>query len=66
MKMIIKFSEFTPVPVPYESGGAALPDKASADGLCKRINDLGSGSPRWRVEEVKRNGASFWVIVSDT
>ena len=65
MKMAIKFSEFTPVPAPYESG-AALPDKASADGIFKRINDLGSGAPRWRVEEVKLNGKSFWMIVSDS
>ena len=66
MKMAIRLSGFMPVPVPYESGGVALPDKASADGMCKGINDLGSGPPRWRVEEVKLNGKNHWMIVSDT
>jgi hypothetical protein len=64
MKRAIKFSEFTPVPVPYESG-ALLPDEESAIGLCKRINALGSGS-QWKVEVVKANGKSYWRIVSDT
>jgi hypothetical protein len=64
MKMAIRFSEFTPVPVPYESG-AALPDKANADGLCRRINDL-CFSPRWRVEEIQLNGKAYWVIVADS
>ena len=64
MKKAIRFSEFTPVPVAYASG-ALLPDKASATGLCKRINALGSGS-RWKVEEVKVNGKSYWKIVSET
>ncbi len=64
-KSVIRFSEFTPIAVPYESGGAALPDKPSAEGLCKRINDL-AGSLRWRVEELKLNGKSYWLIVSDT
>ena len=66
MKMAIRLSEFAPVPVPYESGGVALPDKASADGMCKSINALGASSPRWRVEEVILDGKSYWMIVSDT
>ena len=64
MKMAIKFSEFTPVPVAYESG-AALPDKDNADKLCKRINDL-CASPRWRVEEKQWGGKPYWMIVADS
>jgi hypothetical protein len=47
------------VPTAYENG-ALLPDKDSAEGLCKGINDLSSG---WTVEEVKLAGKSYWKVV---
>jgi hypothetical protein len=66
MKLAIKLSEFDPVAVPYETKGiTAFPEKQSADGMCKRINDDPSfGSYHWLVEELERNGKSYWVIVS--
>jgi hypothetical protein len=67
MKMAIKLSEFDPVPVPYETEGiTGFPDKQSADGMCKRINDDSSfGSYHWIVQEIERHGKSYWMIVSD-
>ena len=59
MKRAISFNGFTPVPSSYEMG-ALLPDKPSADALCKGINDLSSG---WTVEETKLNGNSYWRVV---
>lgn len=61
MKKALKFNGFTPVPTSYESG-ALLPDKESADALCKAINDLSSG---WTVEEhdVKLGGKTYWKVV---
>jgi hypothetical protein len=59
MKRSIRFNGFTPVPTAYENG-ALLPDKDSAEGLCKGINDLSSG---WTVEEVKLVGKSYWKVV---
>ena len=59
MKRAISFSGFTPVPGPYESG-ALLPDRQSADTLCKAINDLSSG---WTVEETRLAGKSYWKVV---
>jgi hypothetical protein len=59
MKRAISFSGFTPVPGPYEAG-ALLPDRQSADALCKAINDLSSG---WTVEETRLAGNSYWKVV---
>ncbi len=54
MKRAITFNGFTPVPGPYENG-ALLPDRPSAESLCKAINGLSSG---WTVEEAKLAGKS--------
>jgi hypothetical protein len=59
LKRSIRFNGFTPVPTAYENG-ALLPDKDSAEGLCKGINDLSSG---WTVEEVMLAGKSYWKVV---
>ncbi len=59
MKKAIRFSGFTPVPADYESG-VLLPDKDSADAICKAINDFSSG---WTVEEMKLAGKSYWRVV---
>lgn len=61
MKRSISFNGFTPVPAPY-GNGALLPDRRSAESLCKAINDLSSG---WTVEEVQVNGRSYWKVVWD-
>jgi hypothetical protein len=63
MKRAIRFNGFTPVPGAYETG-ALLPDKPSADNICKGINDLNlGGSSGWTVEELKLEGNSYWRVV---
>lgn len=59
MRKAIMFNEFTPVPTDCENG-ALLPDKDSADGLCKAINNFSTG---WRVEETTLAGRSYWKVV---
>jgi len=59
MKKSIKFNGFTPIITTY-GNGALLPDKESAEGLCRAINGLSSG---WTVEEVKLAGRSYWMVV---